>query len=179
MELNLLPKRDALAYWFTLIFSIGIVLLLSFTAGSYLFLESKQSEVQYVEEDLNILKEQEQILLSKIEKLRYVFQYEELKQQAQLLHNQGVDWLPLIDTITKGLPQASRFTNIHIENDKMTFVGIFPSEQQAAVYLQYLRTSPLWSDVFITSTSVPASEGQVTNIEAQLSAEYIKKAGVK
>jgi Tfp pilus assembly protein PilN len=173
ININLLPKQKPFDRWFS---AIGLTMLLFgalatlYSSVLYHTSDSKQIELQ---NKLALLENKERIYTEMSREKQYVFIWQQLKDEAVILKEESVNWIPLIQTLYGYLPNQGSITSVSYSQGSLSLEIVMGSRTEVAGYEQFLRSSSLFEDVFVTN--IAGETGTMrARIEAKLVSSFYK-----
>jgi Tfp pilus assembly protein PilN len=174
MNINLLPKKSRFEIWYTWIWTGSIALLTFITLFSfYLFQTSIREKVQ-LEQSMSTLQNKEKVYTEMTEQKRYVFYLRQLKEEASLLAQESVDWLPVLQTIQARLPYRATIDSVNVTAEGLTLAVSTEKRADVAKYVRSLRTSPLFEDVFSLGIQSSETGFAVSQLTVKLDPSFYK-----
>jgi Tfp pilus assembly protein PilN len=175
ININLLPKKPPFERWYSAIWLnlllIGVLVSL-FSYGLYQTSGIKQIELQNT---LALLKSKELIYTEMAENKRYISTWLQLKEEAALLQQESVDWIPLFQTLYRYLPEQGTIASADYNQGKLRLKVILDSRVDVAAYEQFLRSSELFTDVFVNNiASNEPNREVIAQFEAVLHSSFYK-----
>lgn len=173
MNINLLPRKTFFNQWFGLIWFITVLVL---AGGLFLVYSVHQLTVEkqlQLQGNLSSLEIREQELLRMIEEKNYVFKWRQLNEEAVLLNKESVDWIPLFETLYEFLPVEGEIRAVSISGQDLSVAINLKTREEVAQYIELLRTSPLFTDVFVPGIQ-PEGEGVQTVMIIEVVPSYLE-----
>lgn len=174
ININLLPEQRPFERWFSAVWMTMILIgtlttLLSFVL--YQISDSKQIELK---NKLALLENKERIYNEMSEEKRYVFAWQQLREEAALLEEESVDWIPLIQTLYRYLSNQGSITNVSYSQGNLSLEVVMESRAHVAAYEQFLRSSPLFEDVFVTAITSDEAGTVRAQVETKLVSSFYR-----
>lgn len=153
--INLLPKKSFIEAWFfPLIAVIGAVYILAFigvTSGTLLLQEQHKRQLEHIENisadirDAANLRQPDPLSID----------FDRYKQLVIGLESSKFDWVPVMDTITRAMPPASRLKSAAYDPEKkqVKLELDFHTMGDAASYVGSIRSSSFFSEVLVSDLS--------------------------
>lgn len=108
-----------------------------------------------------------------IEEKNYVFKWRQLNEEAVLLNKESVDWIPLFETLYEFLPVEGEIRAVSISGQDLSVAINLKTREEVAQYIELLRTSPLFTDVFVPGIQ-PEGEGVQTVMIIEVVPSYLE-----
>ena len=178
-DINLLQKRKPVQYSGK---KLGVILLVVLLIGAALYagialplnmLADAKSKLAALDAELSTESGIDQELTDKTNKNVALMQ---LVQQLQEINDNKENVLHYIEALEASLPTSAYISNLTMADNELTVNGIVPRDEVLATFALRLRETKLFSDVYVTTSTVLTEDKETSfQLIATLS-EYLSTA---
>jgi len=156
-EINLLPQKQQRNYTNLLVILIVAIMLLGATLTIFSFLNKKNEQIAQLEQEYDTAQQQTTVLQQQASQSTDSDAVSDLEKAIQWSEEYPVDFVPLLNELTKQLPEKGYFYQMdYLDSSSLELIVQFESSSETAYYLKRLKESDLLEEVkLLTVETVP------------------------
>ncbi len=161
-EINLLPQKQQRNYTNLVVVLVMAIILSGVCSTIFTFISQKNQQFAELEQTYQQLQQQSNVLQQQASQESSSKAVAELEEAIKWSEEFPVDFVPLLQELTKKLPDKGLFYSLdYVNNASLNLVVQFESSREAAYYLSRLKSSELMTEVkLLTVEAVPLEDAE-------------------
>lgn len=163
-EINLLPQKQQRNYTNLLVLLIISIVLLAGAITVFMMVNQKNEQITQLEKEYQQVQQQTAVLQQQISQNDSSKAVAELEKAIEWSMEYPIDFVPLLNELTKKLPEKGYFYSLeYANNTSLNLLVQFESSREAAYYLKRIKDSKLMNEVkLVTVEAVPLEDQEDT-----------------
>ncbi|MCM3441963.1 hypothetical protein AB3Z07_18840 [Metabacillus halosaccharovorans] len=163
-EINLLPQKQQRNYTNLLVLLIISIVLLAGAITVFMMVNQKNEQITQLEQEYQQVQQQTAVLQQQISQNDSSKAVAELEKAIEWSMEYPIDFVPLLNELTKKLPEKGYFYSLeYANNTSLNLLVQFESSREAAYYLKRIKDSKLMNEVkLVTVEAVPLEDQEDT-----------------
>ena len=163
-EINLLPQKQQRNYTNIVVLLIITIILLGGTLAIFMFVNQKNQQLNELNQEYQQVQQQTAVLQQQANQDESSNAVAELEKAIEWSEDYPVDFVPLLNDLTKKLPEKGYFYRLDfVNNTSLNLLVQFESSREAAYYLKRLKDTELMDEVkLVTVEAVPLEDQEDT-----------------
>ncbi|MGQ4665732.1 PilN domain-containing protein [Metabacillus halosaccharovorans] len=163
-EINLLPQKQQRNYTNLLVLLIISIVLLAGAITVFMMVNQKNEQITQLEQEYQQVQQKTAVLQQQISQNDSSKAVAELEKAIEWSMEYPIDFVPLLNELTKKLPEKGYFYSLeYANNTSLNLLVQFESSREAAYYLKRIKDSKLMNEVkLVTVEAVPLEDQEDT-----------------